>query len=135
MDGIARWGKRALLAVTAGLVLALCVPAIAPADPTTPQDPSRNIEDYVVFALTDMHLKTGTVIGGDLGTNRASTGGGDYTVALDDDFQMPDDSQVVGDQTKVGLDSSIWELFANTVNPAFDPSVIRNGPRHTWTPP
>ncbi len=90
---------------------------------------STNLEDYVILALESVRLKNPESTGS-IGVNeeagKLSLGGGTF---------LADGTETVGDVSRIGRGSSIFDLFANTVRGRFDPAVVRGaGPQH-FSPP
>lgn len=104
-------------------------------------EPSRNIEDYVLFAYESINFKgrdgdptRGFISGGHVGVNAVDPqdppqpllsmggGGGHHYVVLSDG------SQVVSDTARLDEDSSLWDLYVNRLVGGSPPVVRNSGP-------
>jgi hypothetical protein len=104
----------------------------AAAQPTRPID--RDIESYVLFALTSLHFGAGNTLvsqitGGNIGVNSAggeisTCGGGGNGQAL----HMDDGSQVVADNVSMQANCDIWDLFTNNLTGGSPPTIRNAGP-------
>ncbi len=128
---------RALL--LAGLTLG-ALPAAAPA-----AGPSRDIQTYVLFALDQLSFKgangcpaCGMITGGDVGVNRVDPGQFTPNLSLGgvhNPVTMDDGTEVVADTARLGAKLSAFDVFANVVQPNFDPGVVRGAGPTPFTAP
>ncbi len=147
MTGIAR-GRRRIVALGAVAIVIVAVgaaqafSAFAAGSPSRPID--RDLSSYVLFGLDSLSLKggdlpgRGVVRGGDIGA------GGIDTDVDDSDFVMDicanhgvttdDGSQVNADSMRITKDCSIWDVYANHVNPGADVVPRNSGPNPFTTP-
>ncbi len=93
------------------------------------QAQSTDLEDYVIFALESAKLKNPHATGS-IGVNE--TGG---KLSMGRGSFLADGTEVVGDITRIGAGSSIYDLFANTVSGRFDPAIVRGSGPQSFTPP
>jgi hypothetical protein len=110
-------------------------------------DPSRNIEEYVLFAFESINFKgrdadptRGFISGGHVGVDQVDPqdpplprlsmggGGGHHVVVL------ADNTQVVTDTGRLDEDSNLWDLYINRLVGG-SPPVIRNSGPTPFTAP
>lgn len=93
---------------------------------------SRNLPDYVILAISKFQMKDfGFTVAGNIGVNNA---GG--TFRFGDQSFFPDGTQVASDfVTRLGENSSLWDLYANPPPPAslIDVTIRDQGPT-PWSP-
>ena len=95
--------------------------------------PSRDIEDYVLFAFSELSFKGGNVGGtgfvdGNVGVNKEDLSPGTsplMNVGVNGRIIMPDNSQLVGDSIRFGDEGDAYDVFVNHEIGAFD-GTIRN---------
>lgn len=100
--------------------------------------PSTNLDDYVMFAFTNMIWKGknsfgGDVIGGNIGVNRVSPNSSTPTMTLGD-VNMSPNTQVVADSLRINdTGTEIYDLYTNKIfgNPVF----TLNGIQSTYSAP
>lgn len=122
-------------------VLALSTPVAHAAPPT----PARDIASYVLFAYDEMILKGaangtdhGYVHGGDIGVNfpgRGTDGSPSLTYASIGPVIMDPGSNAVADSIRASNPEGVFfNVFANSVNVGFDPTILGTGPLPFTTP-
>jgi len=114
-----------------------------------PPEPSRDINTYVLFALSEINFKgrnanpsRGFIRGGNVGVNNPDPHGINHdpyapvlSLGANGAVVMDDGSQVVADTVRLGDETSVWNLFANEVQTSFNPAVLRDPPRTPFTAP
>lgn len=93
---------------------------------------SRNLPDYVILAISKFQMKNfGFTVAGNIGVNNA---GG--TFRFGDQSFFPDGTQVASDLvTRIGENSSLWDLFSNPPDPpSIADATIRNQGPTPWAP-
>ena len=117
--------------------------------PLPPAEPSRDINTYVLFALSEINFKgrnanpsRGFIRGGNVGVNNPDPHGINHdpyapvlSLGANGAVVMDDGSQVVADTVRLGDETSVWNLFANEVQTSFNPAVLRDPPRTPFTAP
>ncbi len=117
----------------------------APSEAAPPLQPSRNIGRYVLFAYDEMILKgavgavdRGYIHGGDIGVNfpdRGQDGSPSLSYATAGRLVMDVGSNAVADSVRASNREGIFfNLFANSVNASFNPTILGAGPL-PFTPP
>jgi cysteine-rich repeat protein len=107
--------KGGMMGRFAGLLVLGLIVMLAGVGPTRAADPSRDLEDYVLFGLESMHLKHDAfVTGGDVGANTASSGPiARFGVSLGRKGFVADGHNVVGNQCHLGSSASVYNVFTN----------------------
>ncbi len=107
------------------------------------QTPSTDINKYVLFAYEELHFKgrnggdmtRGVIQGGNVGVNSCAIPN-TKNLTFGAPVKMPTNgTQVVGYDVRIEPGSDIWELYANFVQTAYDPAVLRHGPFHNYACP
>ncbi len=131
-----------VFALVVCIALSLC-PASSPAAP--PLAPPRDIDRYVLFAYDEMILKGavgtsehGFIRGGDIGVNfpdRGQDGSPSLSYATLGRVIMDTGSNAVADSVRAANPEGVfYNLFANSVNASFDPTILGAGPLAFTTP-
>ncbi len=130
------------LALAAFVVLCLA-PLPAPAAP--PLQPPRDIRRYVLFAYDELIVKgavgaldCGYIRGGDIGVNypdRGQDGSPSLAYATLGPVVMDAGSNAVADSVRAANPEGVfYNLFANSVNANFNPTILGAGPLPYTTP-
>ncbi|MEX2214377.1 MAG: PEP-CTERM sorting domain-containing protein [Phycisphaeraceae bacterium] len=133
-----------MIRLISGVTLAMCLLATAAPQQAAAVAVSRDINEYVLFAFTEMNWKggnsatTGFVTGGNVGVNAVDPNPNDNTIPMsvgqNGKLIMSDGTQLVGDSMVFGPESNVWNLFVNFKHGSAG-GVIRNGSPMTFTGP
>jgi hypothetical protein len=125
-------------------LVACLVPNVVAVPAIFAAEPSRNIETYVLFALTDLEFK-----GRNADPTRGFISGGNVGVNCIDDFDplgpvmslgangavvMSNGTQVVTDSGRINDNANVYDLFVNDRWGSTAPTIRHDGPL-TFTPP
>ena len=110
-------GLLVLAALSTGQAFLLLSPWPCPC--TTPAEPSRNIEDYILFAYDRLEFKGDDTGNGSRGHINGSVGvngvgfynGNDWRLTMGEVY-LPDGSQAVADTVQLNSTAHLWDLFA-----------------------
>jgi hypothetical protein len=127
------------------VVLAVLAAAASTSQAAPPLQPSRDIGDYVLFAYDEMIVKgavgtvdRGYIRGGDIGVNypdRGQDGSPSLSYATLGPVIMDAGSNAVADSVRAANPQGVFfNLFANSVNASFDPTILGAGPLPYTTP-
>ncbi|HEX7879828.1 MAG TPA: hypothetical protein VF720_10485, partial [Candidatus Eisenbacteria bacterium] len=120
------------------IVLSACLVPTVLAAPALALEPSRDIESYVPFALTDLDFK-----GRNADPTRGFITGGNVGVNCIDDFDptaplmgfgangavvMSNGMQVVTDSGRINSNSDLYDLFVNDLWGSSMPNIRHSGP-------
>jgi len=119
------------------------LPCVSQAAP--PLQPSRDIQRYVLFAYDEMILKgalggsdSGFIHGGDIGVNfpgRGENGSPSLSYATLGPVVMDSGTNAVADSVRAANPEGVFfNLFANSVNATFNPTILGAGPLPFTTP-
>ncbi len=95
--------------------------------------PSTDINSYVLFATQELSVKGanggngGNILGGNIGVNEVGNASDpDYELktGAGDEIYMSAGTHAVANGVSIGDGSIIGDLFANKVNPSFDPAIV-----------
>src|SRR3989442_7683972 len=125
------------------LALIVVASALGPI-PAEAAGPSRNINTYVLFAYDELVFKGGSVAtdsghirGGNIGVNFPGRTSDGYSMkyATTGRAIMDVGSQAVADSVRADNPAGVfYDLYANSVSPSFDPTILRMGPLPYATP-
>lgn len=127
MELTIRIRKRFVLALVPCVLAAMAGIAFVSWPAEAASSPDTVLDNYALFALTDISMKGGAVHGGHVGVNNA---GGTANVCANDNFIMDAGTQFVSDTARLTDQCVLYDTFVNNV---LGGGFV--GPVMAWTPP